>query len=358
MAARVIVMAGGTGGHVFPALAVAEELQTRGWEVTWLGTPDSFESRVIPKKGFPLKLVNSFRLRGQRVTDLLFAPFRLVRACAQAWAVLREVQPNVVLGMGGFVTGPGGICAVIMRLPLVIHEQNALPGMTNRWLSRVASSVLEAFPGSFPASRQAKDTGNPVRKEIVALAEHSAAEESHQPIRVLVLGGSLGALALNETVPQSLAAIDGEHLIEVRHQAGRDKADVAREAYGRVSFPAQVTEFIDDMAEAYEWADVVICRAGALTVSELAIAGVASILVPYPYAVDDHQTVNASFLVNADAGILMPQEQMSVTNLKQQLEALFSNPARIQSMGQAARRVGRPNATHQVADICEEVRAA
>ena len=356
MAARIVVMAGGTGGHVFPALAVAQELRGRGWEISWLGTADSFESRNVPKYGFPLDTIKAYRLRGQGPAGLLLAPFRLLKAMGQARKVLARRRPDVVLGLGGFATGPGGLVSKFMGLPLVIHEQNTIPGLTNRWLARQATRELEAFPGSFPDSTGASVTGNPVREEIAALPEPGLRMAEHDgPVRVLIVGGSLGALALNEIVPKALALLTAEHALEIRHQAGRNKVGAAQGLYGDLGLQAQVTEFLDDMASAYSWADLVICRAGALTVSELAAAGVGSILVPYPFAVDDHQTRNADYLVRGQAAVLMPQAQLDADSLADKLTELLAEPGKLLALAQAARKLAMPDAARLVADHCEQV---
>lgn len=359
MAPRIVVMAGGTGGHVFPALAVAMELRDRGWDVSWLGTPQSFESRLVPEYDFPLDTIPAYRLRGQGGAAMLLAPARLFKAMIQAYRVLAKRQPEVILGMGGFVTGPGGLVSRLMRLPLVIHEQNSIPGLTNRWLARIAKQVLAAFPGSFDKDIDAKVTGNPLRPDILSLPD--PVERMQGRIgqnRVLVLGGSLGAQALNEILPQALSLMKHGKDLVIRHQAGRDKADVTREQYLKTGVEASVSEFIKDMAEAYGWADLVICRSGALTVSELAAAGVASILVPFPYAVDDHQTHNAAYLAEAGAGILIQQRDLKPELLAKTLDELVSEPGRLLRMAQAARNIARPNATIEVADCCEQWRAA
>ncbi len=354
--ARILIMAGGTGGHVFPALAVADALRDRGWEVSWMGTPDSFESRTVPAAGFPLETVAAHRLRGQGLAGLALAPFRLARAVAQAWRVLGRVRPQVVLGMGGFVTAPGGLASRLRGIPLVIHEQNTVPGMANRWLAKFAARVLEAFPGSFPEKTGARVTGNPVRRELLDLPPPEARLAGREgPARVLVLGGSLGALALNERVPAALARTALP--LEIRHQAGRDKAETARAAYREAGLEARVTEFIDDMAEAYAWADLVICRAGALTVSELAVVGVASVLIPYPHAVDEHQTRNAAFLVEGGAAHLVPQSELEPETTGKLLRGLLSDRDRLLEMAKRARALGRPDATEAVARHCMEVAA-
>ena len=349
-------MAGGTGGHVFPALAVAHELAARGWQVSWLGTPDSFESRVVPSQGFELDTIAAHRLRGQGLVQALLAPLYLVRAMLQAWQVLRRRRPQVVLGMGGFVTGPGGLVSRVLRLPLVIHEQNAIPGLTNRWLARIATRVLEAFPGSFPMAVRAQATGNPVRNDIASLPQPMAIE-TDRPLHLLVMGGSLGAQALNETLPGALAEIVAPQRPQVRHQAGRGKAESTRAAYQAHAVNAEVSEFVDDMAAAYRWADLVICRAGALTIAELMAAGRAAVLVPYPFAVDDHQTVNARFLTDKGAARLLPQSELTTERLAALLRGLLGDRAELHALGQAAHRLARRDATRRVADVCEEVLA-
>lgn len=356
MGTRVMVMAGGTGGHVFPALAVADELRRRGLEVCWLGTPDSFESRLVPGHGFPMELVGIRGLRGNGIAGWLLAPFRLLRACGQALGALRRRRPALVLGMGGFASGPGGLMAWLTRIPLVIHEQNAVPGLTNRWLARLADRVLEAFPGSFGPARRAQLTGNPVRPEISALA---APEERLSgragAVRLLVLGGSLGAQALNESLPAALARVAPEDRPEVRHQAGRGKDEATRAAYAAAGVAAEVTPFLEEMAAAYGWADLVICRAGALTVAELAAAGIGAILVPYPHAVDDHQTRNAGYLVDGGAALLLPQAELTPERLADLLRPLLQDRPRLLEMARRARRLALPQATARVADACQEV---
>ncbi len=356
MAARITIMAGGTGGHVFPALAVAHELAARGWQISWLGTPNSFESRVVPAHGFQLDLVAARRLRGQGLVERLLAPFHLLHAMTQAWRVLRRRRPQVVLGMGGFVTGPGGLVSWLMQLPLVVHEQNAISGLTNRWLAKIATRVLEAFPCSFPVSIGASVTGNPVRPEIAALPEPQPIDAA-RPLHLLVVGGSLGAQALNETVPDALALIAPDERPRVRHQAGRDKAEVTLGRYQASDVAAEVSEFVDDMAAAYSWADLVICRAGALTISELMAAGRPAILVPFPYAVDDHQTVNARFLTEAEAARLLVQQEMTPQVLATLLETLLGDRVQLHAMGLRAYRLAKRDATHRVADVCEEIAA-
>lgn len=358
MATRVMIMAGGTGGHVFPALAVAEELRKRGCEVSWLGVPGGFEARIVPQYNFSLDWVSAYRLRGQGLAGLLLAPFRLFRAMFQAWVVMRRRQPQVVLGMGGFVTGPGGLVSRMLGRPLVIHEQNAIPGLTNKWLARVATRVLAAFDGSFDTQFNARVTGNPVRTAITELAGPAVRWTTHHgQCRLLVLGGSLGAAALNEKVPEALSLIDAERRPMVRHQAGREKTRTTQQAYLAAGVSADVSDFLHDMAEAYGWADLVVCRAGALTVSELAAAGVGSVLVPYPYAVDDHQTRNAEYLAKNGAAHLIQQSKLTASGLAELLGELFSERDSLLQMAVAARRLALPSAAAEVADICLEVAA-
>jgi len=351
-----MIMAGGTGGHVFPALAVARALRERGCEVSWLGSPDSFESRLVPQHGFPLDTIAVHRLRGQGLAGLVTAPFRLLRAGSQAARVLRRRRPQVVLGMGGFVAGPGGLVSHLLRIPLVIHEQNTLPGLTNRWLARIATRVLQAFPGAFPESEHVHTCGNPVRREIAELPPPEArmAPSGEAPLRLLVMGGSLGAQALNETLPRALAQLDEVRRPQVCHQAGRGKLEVTQAAYRAAGVEAQVVEFIADMPRALADADLVICRAGALTVSELAAAGLASVLVPYPYAVDDHQIHNARYLSEAGAAVLLPQTELNPERLAALLGEL-SDRERLLAMARRARERAMPRAVECVVEHCLEV---
>jgi len=349
-------MAGGTGGHVFPALAVASLLRDQGMEVFWIGTRKGMEARLVPAQGIPMEWLTIEGLRGKSARALLTAPWRLLVALREAHGILRRRRPCVVLGMGGFASGPGGLMARLLRLPLVIQEQNRVPGLTNRWLARIADRVFEAFPDSFPRSRRAVVCGNPVRAEIAAIpapAERMAARSG--PRRLLVLGGSLGARVLNETVPNAVATLPEGLRPEILHQAGELTVETARTAYREAEVNARVTPFIDDMATAYAWADLAVCRAGALTVSELAAAGVASVLVPYPHAVDDHQTGNARYLADAGAAYLLPQSQLSARALGALLAGLLEAPARLVAMAQAARSLARVQAATQIAAACWEV---
>ena len=355
-ARRVTVMAGGTGGHVFPALAVAQALRERGHEVTWLGTAEGLEARVVPDRGFPLDFIKVKGVRSSGLARLASAPLVVVRAMWQAMRVLRQRQPALLIGMGGFVSGPGGLVGRLLGLPLVIHEQNAVAGLTNRLLARVATRVLAAFPGAFPAAARVAVTGNPVRPEIAALEDPATRFHARQgPLRVLVMGGSLGAQALNEVVPAAIALIPADRRPQVRHQAGRGKADATRAAYATSGVEAGVTAFIDDVAEALGWADAVVCRAGALTVSELAAAGIGSVLVPYPYAVDDHQTANARVLGHADAATVIQQGELTPERLADWL--LQHDRPSLQRMAERARGCAVPDAVERVVAACEEVMA-
>lgn len=351
---RVMIMAGGTGGHVFPALAVAQYLRTLGAQVAWLGTRRGLEFDVVPKAGFELHYLSIGGLRGKGTLTLLLAPFKLLMAVFQAVLIVNRYRPSVVLGLGGFVTGPGGVGAWLLRKPLVIHEQNALPGMTNRWLARIAVRVLEAFPGAFPPGTRALATGNPLRAEIVALLppEQRFAGRDGK-LRLLVLGGSLGAQALNAAVPAALALLPEAQRPKVWHQAGKRHIEETQRFYKYAQAQGDVVEFIADMAEAYAWADVVLCRAGALTVSELAAVGVAAVLVPYPHAVDDHQTVNAAYLTTVGAALLVQQPQLTAHHLAELLLSFHEGGAparaRLLRMAMAARALAQPHATELVA---------
>lgn len=349
----VMIVAGGTGGHVFPALAVAAVLARRAVPVVWLGTRAGLEARVVPATGFAIDWLEVSGLRGRGFMGWLRAPLRLLRALVQARRILRRRQPRSVLGMGGYVTGPAGLAARWLGLPLVVHEQNAVPGLTNRLLAPLATRVLTGF--DVPLGRRPERVGNPVRAEIVAIAREAREVCGEGRPRVLVLGGSLGARALNETVPAALAALPTECRPEVFHQTGERTREVARDAYRRHAVEARVASFIEDMAAAYEWADLVICRAGALTVAELAAVGRAAVLVPFPHAVDDHQTANAAFLVNADAARLLPESRLDATSLASLLGELLGDRNRLRAMGARARALGRPEAAERVADVCLEV---
>ncbi len=354
--ARVMIMAGGTGGHVFPALAVAAELRARGAEVFWLGTRHGLEAKLVPAAGIHMEWVSVAGLRGKGGLALLFAPFQLLRAAAQVLVVIFRQRPTVVLGMGGFVTGPGGVVTWLLRKPLVLHEQNSIAGMTNRLLAPLAQRVCAAFPTTFRRA-DALHTGNPVRREIAELpAPEQRFAGRSGPINLLVLGGSLGAQALNETVPAAVAQMTPRP--NIWHQAGGRNLDAARSAYHNAGVTARIEPFIDDMAAAYAWADLVLCRAGALTIAELAAAGVGALLVPYPHAVDDHQTHNARYLVEAQAALVVQQRELTPARLMELLTPFCAGETarpRLLSMAQAARRLTHTDAAAVVAQQCLEV---
>ncbi len=356
MSRRILIMAGGTGGHVFPALAVAGNLREHGVDVIWLGTQRGLESRVVPAAGYPVEWVSIRGVRRSGVFGWLLLPFRLLLAMFQAWRIIRRTKPDAVLAMGGFVSGPGGLVAWMTRRSLLIHEQNAIAGLTNRWLAVIADVVMCGFPGAFGALPGARHVGNPVRPEILALpspGERMAKRTGR--LRVLVVGGSLGAAVFNQTVPKALRALPAEQRPEIWHQTGRGQRDATERSYEKSAVTTIVTEFIDDMAAAYGWADVVICRAGAMTIAELCAAGVAAILVPYPSAVDDHQTANARFPAERDAAILVPQPDFSVAYLAEMLQRFTSNRELLLKMANNARACAVPDATETVARLCMEV---
>lgn len=348
-APTILIMAGGTGGHIFPALAVAKELREQGWRVVWLGNPDGMEARLVPAQGYEAQWVRFGALRGKGLLRKLMLPVNLLRGLRQALAAIRAINPDVVLGFGGYITFPGGLMARLVGKPLIIHEQNAIPGLANKVLAKLAGRVLCGFPDALKKGRW---VGNPVRREITQVpppAERFVGREG--PLKLLVLGGSLGAAALNEMVPQGLALLPHAERPQVIHQAGEKHLEMLRSNYATAGVAAECVSFIDDMAAAYAWADLVICRSGALTVAELAATGVASVLVPFPHAVDDHQTVNAQFLAHAGGAVLLPQSTLTPENV-----ALIRNYSRqqLQQMAEKARELARPDAAAAVAGVCRE----
>ncbi|MCC5795024.1 MAG: undecaprenyldiphospho-muramoylpentapeptide beta-N-acetylglucosaminyltransferase [Chromatiales bacterium] len=353
MNAPVLIMAGGTGGHVFPALAVAEELRRRQHPVVWLGTGRGLEARLVPAAGFAFEQLRVQGLRRRGALAWLVAPFTLVLALLDALRVIRRCRPRLVLGMGGYASGPGGLAAWLLRLPLVIHEQNAVAGLTNRLLARFAREVLQAFPGSFSPRIGARTVGNPVRPDISALpAPESRLADRQGPLRLLVLGGSQGARAINLVVPAAVAALPAGRRPIVRHQSGSLTLQETLAAWRAVGVEARVEPFIENMAEAYGWADLVIARSGALTIAELCAAGLPALLVPYPTAVDDHQTRNAGALVAAGAAELLPQADLTAGRLSARLEALLSDREELRRRAFAARELARPDATAAITDAC------
>jgi UDP-N-acetylglucosamine--N-acetylmuramyl-(pentapeptide) pyrophosphoryl-undecaprenol N-acetylglucosamine transferase len=350
MSKTIMVMAGGTGGHIFPALAVAHSLRNAGWRVVWLGNPDGMEARLVPQHGFEMVNLKFAALRGKGILRKLLLPLNLLKGCWQAFKAIRQVQPNVVLGMGGYITFPGGMMAALLGKPLVVHEQNSVAGLANRVLAGVADRIVTGFPDVL---KKGVWVGNPVRPEIAKIAAPAERfAERTGALHVLVIGGSLGAAALNEMVPKGLALLGASDQPQIVHQAGEKHIEALKANYAAVGVQAHCVSFIEDMAGAYEWADLVICRAGALTIAELAATGVASILVPFPHAVDDHQTGNAKFLVNVGGAFLLPQ-----TDLTPESIALIRNYSRGQllEMAEKARSLAKPDATEEVAQICTEI---
>jgi UDP-N-acetylglucosamine--N-acetylmuramyl-(pentapeptide) pyrophosphoryl-undecaprenol N-acetylglucosamine transferase len=332
---RVLIMTGGTGGHVFPGIAVARELQMHGITVAWLGTEKGMEARLVPAAGIPLHFISISGLRGKGFKALLLAPWKLLKAITQAAKVIRQFKPDIVLGMGGFVSGPGGIASWLLGYPLIIHEQNAKAGLTNKWLALVAAKVLEAFPDTFSARKKIITTGNPVPP-----AQRFAGRS--QPLHLLVIGGSLGAAAFNELVPKALALLDAKERPDVLHQTGEKHTAITQQNYVDLNLTATVQPFIEDMGSAYAWADVVLCRAGA-------------ILVPYPYAVDDHQTANANYLVKNSAAMIIQQTELTPESLASIIKELSASPAKRTAMAQAAYQLRKIDATNNVFKICGEV---
>ncbi len=353
MRGNILIMAAGTGGHVFPALACAQEFKARGYQVHWLGAGRGIENELVPEAGFTLHTLKVDGLRGKGVASLLTAPFKLLAALWQAKRLMGQLQPVCVLGFGGYVTGPGGLAAKLSSVPLVIHEQNAVAGTANRALSVFATRVCEAFPGTFKQRKNCVTTGNPVRESLFLATPRNDLQQ--RAVNLLVLGGSLGAEPLNKLVPAALAQLPQELRPEVFHQAGREHDQITRERYAEAAVAAQVVPFISDMARAYAWADLVICRAGALTVSELAAAGLAAFLVPLPHAIDDHQTRNAEFLAKQGAAVLLPQHATDADRLAAQLKEVLMDKQRIKTMGEQARLQAQPDATQQVIAVCLEV---
>jgi len=345
MSKRIVIMAGGTGGHVFPALAVAQSLQDKGWQVSWLGTQKGLESRVIPENGIAIDWLAVAGVRGKGLGSKISAVFGLVKACAQAASILRQRKPDVVLGMGGFVAGPGGLMARLLGIPLVIHEQNRVPGTTNRLLARFAKQVLEAFPDSFKSSAHAKCTGNPLRKPFLNLPER-APHQPNQDIKILIVGGSQGAQILNEVVPEAMAKLTK---VQVKHQTGSVMQAQVAERYRTLGIAGEALAFIEDMVAAYQWADLVICRAGAMTVSEVAAVGIPAIFIPLPSAIDDHQTANAKFLTEAGAGLMLAQKELNPDSLAIQIKTITEQLA---SMSKTAKQCARLDATEAVATVC------
>ncbi len=349
MGHRIVVMAGGTGGHVFPALAVAQYLQQKSWQVSWIGSEYGMESRVVPENGIEIDYLAVKGLRGKGLWVQIGNVKKLLIAFWQAYRVLRKRKPDVVLGMGGYVAGPGGMMASLLGIPLIIHEQNRVPGTTNRLLVKKANKVLEAFPESFPAHVNAVFTGNPLRTHFIDFPEKAFwTDSSDRAMRILIVGGSQGAKILNDVVPAAMAGLDN---IEVKHQTGAAALELVKKKYAKHGVNAQVMEFVEDIASAYQWTDLVICRAGAMTVSEIAAAGVPAIFVPLPHAIDDHQTANAMYLAAEGAAVMMPQSGFNEVTLQEMIEKIKGT---LGAMSQAALKKAKIDATAVVANICVE----
>ncbi len=349
----LLVMAGGTGGHIMPALAVADELRQRGWQIVWLGSRQGMEAGLVPSRGYRLAFIRFAGLRGKGLLRAALLPVNLLIAFWQCASVIFRERPNVVLGMGGYISFPGGMMAALFGRPLVLHEQNAIAGLANKVLAQVADRRMTGFPDVLAKSEWC---GNPVRAEIVALPEPSARFAGRSgPLRLLVVGGSLGAQALNETVPAALATLDPAQRPQVRHQAGAKHIETLKANYAKAGVEAECLAFVDDMARALGEADCVICRAGALTVAELAAAGAAAVLVPFPHAVDDHQTANARFLSESGAAVLVQQKDLTASRLADLLAGFTRE--KLLAMARKARELARPDAARRVADVCAELAA-
>jgi UDP-N-acetylglucosamine--N-acetylmuramyl-(pentapeptide) pyrophosphoryl-undecaprenol N-acetylglucosamine transferase len=349
----LMVMAGGTGGHVYPAMAVADHLKTQGWNVVWLATEGGMENRLIEGKGYQKAMMTMQGVRGKGLLGWVLLPIKLTKALSQSYLAIRQYQPNVVLGMGGFAAFPGGLMARSLGKALVIHEQNSVAGLTNKLMAKIATRVLAAFPNTL---NKAMVIGNPVRADIAALVEPAMRFGMHKgALRVLVVGGSLGAQALNDLIPEALSAMPAELRPHLIHQAGIKHIEALQTNYAKHGVAAECRAFIEDMADMYAWADFVICRAGAMTVAELSAAGLGSLLVPFPFAVDDHQTTNAAYLADHEAAFLIQQKVLTVEKLVSILTTLTRENCL--SMANKARALGKPTATADVAGVCMEVAA-
>jgi len=365
---HILILAGGTGGHIFPGLAVASELQQRDWKVSWLGSVGGMEEVLVKQDNIERFLISINGLRGNGLIGWVKAPFKLFLSVRQAIKIIKICQPDIVIGFGGFASGPGGIAAFLLGKILVVHEQNAVPGLTNRILSRVASLVIAAFPNTFKQNTahmkkrvsgrdidRYRTMGNPLREEIQNLSKETKTK-INRPVQILVLGGSRGAQSLNKQVPKIIAGLIENDAVKVKHQCGNNKLEETQKGYQSISHSTErvaIVEFIDDMTAAYRWADLVICRAGALTVSEIAAVGIAAVFVPYPYAVDDHQTVNAQWLENAQAALVIQEKELKDSQLIQTIASLIDAPQKLQKMANRGRDVAYINATQSIADACE-----
>ncbi len=353
---KIMIMAGGTGGHVFPALAVAEYLSDQGFEINWLGTSRGLEQHIIPAHNYRLFTISISGLRGKRIFSWLLAPLQLSIALLQSLIILKKVNPDIAVGFGGFTSGPGGIAAWLMKIPLLIHEQNAIAGTTNQLLALIANKVMQAFPGTFSDRTAALLTGNPVRRDILQIysSKKQLNCEVSTTLHLLILGGSQGSLRLNQLVPETIAKLNAKQQIEITHQTGEKHFVSTQKRYDFFGVTAKLMPFFEDMAEVYKWADIIICRAGAMTIAELSAVGVGSILIPFPYAIDDHQTANARYLSNNLAAILIPEKELTVNRLCEVIDGLSEARARIIEMARNARALSMENATIDIANLCME----
>ncbi len=351
---RILIIAGGTGGHIFPALAVARALRGKGVDVQWLGSHVGMEGDLVAGE-FPISYVSVKAIRGKSLLSKLLSPLRLLLATWQAWRIIKRLKPDVVLGMGGFVSGPGGLAARLARKPLVIHEQNAVAGLTNRALSKLAKAVLQAFPDAFPKKTAAETIGNPVRPTISNLASPAERLRNREgPLRILVLGGSQGARAINQSMMRVLSQYQHADELQIWHQTGKLDFETVQRAYRSVAIRVTVEAFIKNMAEAYGWADLMICRSGALTISEIAAVGVASILIPFPYAVDDHQYCNGSYLASAGAAEIIRQKELTDEGLAQMIRDFAQDRSRLITMAEKARALAKPEALSAIINTCQK----
>lgn len=355
---RILLMAGGTGGHIFPALAVGHALEQEGWSLHWLGSVGGMEQELVPQHGIPMTLLPVKGVRNKGLVSLIKAPFQLLNSIILARKAIKQFKPDVVLGMGGFASGPGGIAAKLCGVPLVIHEQNAIAGMTNNQLNRFSRWTLQAYPGTFAESNKVQTVGNPVRQDIGSDKDPALRIESDEKsVHILVIGGSRGAAVFNEELPETFSRVNSGLKVQVRHQCGKGNHDAVLERYQRNDSSkviVEVSEFISDMARAYEWADLVVCRAGALTVAEIAMAGCVAIFVPYPHAVDDHQTYNARYLADQGAALIIQQHDLSKERLAQEITALANDKEHLIDMARKAQALARPEATQKVAEYCKK----
>lgn len=345
---HILIMAGGTGGHVFPALAVAKKLSELGARVTWLGTHRGIESTVVPNAGFDIEYISVEGLRGRHKAELLLAPFKLARALWQAFGVVKRIKPDCVLGFGGFVSGPGGLVTKMVKVPLIIHEQNSVAGLTNKWLAKISNRVLTGFPNVLELPKGALWVGNPVREDIAPREEGK-----RKRLRALVIGGSQGAHSFNMKLPKVFADLGVE--LKIKHQAGRGKIKEVRALYDMNQVDARVVEFIDDMAAAYQWADFLICRAGAMTITECCAVGKPALLVPFPFSAGDHQIHNANTLVDVGAAEMVLNHKLDSTDMTDVLLKFTAGRERLRLMGENARKLHKPNATAAVVGVVEEV---